>query len=172
MPPGNLRQVAPHPYGLTLSPDGTVAVTANSGVRPFSISIIRNVMDARPSVQQVPPGTEIDEGILAAVFMALAISTDNQLLYVGGGQTGSIVECDLASGDRLRSFDGNVTLNGRPYEDSYMGDLVLSRDRHLLYVVDQTNFRLVTIDLGRGELIASVQVGRYPFGMALSPDGK
>ena len=33
-PRGLLREVAPHPYGLTLSPDGSVAVTANSGVRP------------------------------------------------------------------------------------------------------------------------------------------
>ena len=30
-------EVAPHPFGLTLSPDGTVAVTANSGIAPLSI---------------------------------------------------------------------------------------------------------------------------------------
>jgi len=65
-PKGHQIEVAPHPYGLTLSPDGSVAVTANSGVRPFSISIIRDVTGKNPSVQQVPPEAQTDKGILAA----------------------------------------------------------------------------------------------------------
>ncbi|PIY32184.1 MAG: hypothetical protein COZ08_07565, partial [Bacteroidetes bacterium CG_4_10_14_3_um_filter_42_6] len=42
-PMGKQITVAPHPYGLVLSPDGTVAVTANSGTNPFSISVIKNL---------------------------------------------------------------------------------------------------------------------------------
>ena len=38
-PYGNTFTVAPHPFGLTLSHDGTVAVTANSGTSPLSISL-------------------------------------------------------------------------------------------------------------------------------------
>ena len=45
-PYGKTVTVAPHPFGLTLSPDGRVAVTANSGFRPFSISIVRNLEGA------------------------------------------------------------------------------------------------------------------------------
>ena len=41
-PYGKSVDVAPHPFGLTLSPDGTIAVTANSGTSPISISIIKN----------------------------------------------------------------------------------------------------------------------------------
>ena len=40
-PFGRSVEVAPHPFGLTLSVDGTVAVTANSGTSPISISIIK-----------------------------------------------------------------------------------------------------------------------------------
>jgi hypothetical protein len=36
-----VHQVAPHPYGLTLSMDGSIAVTANSGTNPISISILK-----------------------------------------------------------------------------------------------------------------------------------
>jgi DNA-binding beta-propeller fold protein YncE len=39
-PAGKQIMVAPHPYGLALSPDGKTIITANSGVGPFSISLI------------------------------------------------------------------------------------------------------------------------------------
>ena len=49
---------------------------------------------------------------------------------------------DPSTGDRRRVYD----LNGGDYQDSYTGDLAYDRTRKLLYVVDQANFRLVTID--------------------------
>ena len=171
-PLGRQIMVAPHPYGLALSPDGTIAVTANSGVRPFSISIVRNVLSGRPEVEQIPPGAETDEGILASVFMGLAISPDNRLLYVGGGQEGKIFVFDLASGKGAGSLDCNIEFNEKQYGDSYIGDLVLSADGTLLYAVDQTNFRVVILDTEKRLFVASVDVGRYPFGITLSPDGK
>ena len=170
-PRGRAVMVAPHPYGLVLSPDGEMAVTANSGVRPFSISILRNLTGANPTVQQVPEGVETDEGILAAVFMGLAIAPDGETLYVGGGQEGRVIVFDLASGVRVGDVDANVTFDGTTFEDSYIGDLVLSEDGRTLYAVDQTNFRMIVIDVADRRVIASVPVGRYPFGVTLTPDG-
>ncbi|HCE56314.1 MAG TPA: hypothetical protein DER09_00610, partial [Prolixibacteraceae bacterium] len=89
-PAGKSIVVAPHPYGLTLSPDGNTVVTANSGIRPLSISIIRNILSENPEVQQVPPGPDTDEGVLASVFMGLAVSNDNGVVYVAGGQENKI----------------------------------------------------------------------------------
>ena len=169
-PRGKVLMVAPHPYGLTLSRDGSVAVTANSGVRPFSISIIRNVAGANPTVLQVPQGAASDEGILAAVFMGLAMSPDGGTLYVGGGQEGSVILFDLNSGERIGDIAANGRLGESVYDDSYIGDLVLSRDGERLYAVDQTNFRLIVIDAAARRLIASSPVGRYPFGVTLTPD--
>ena len=72
-PAGKNISTAPHPYGLTLSPNGTIAVTANSGTNPLSITIIRDLLSEHPDVQQVPPGPATDKGVLASVFMGLAI---------------------------------------------------------------------------------------------------
>ncbi len=36
-PLGKQVKVAPHPYGLALSPDGKTLVTVNSGTKPFSV---------------------------------------------------------------------------------------------------------------------------------------
>ena len=72
-PVGNTFRTAPHPYGLCLSPDGNTAVTANSGTSPLSITILRNIKSDYPEIQQIPPGAQTDKGVLASVFMGLAI---------------------------------------------------------------------------------------------------
>jgi DNA-binding beta-propeller fold protein YncE len=104
-PAGKSILTAPHPYGLTLSPDGNIAVTANSGTSPLSITIIRDILSQQPEVQQVPPGPATDAGVLASVFMGLAISPDNQTIYVAGGQENKIFLFDVNSGEKKGSID-------------------------------------------------------------------
>lgn len=54
-PLGRQVKVAPHPYGLALSPDGKTLVTVNSGTRPFSVSIVTGLASEQPQVAQIPP---------------------------------------------------------------------------------------------------------------------
>lgn len=171
-PLGRHVVVAPHPYGLALSQDGTMAVTANCGVKPFSVSLITDTLAENPKVRQIPPGFNTDQGVLASVYMGLAISPDNRTLYVGGGQEGKIVIFDLSTDERVGDIDANISFQGRNYEDSYIGDLILSRDGRILFALDQANFRLVTASPADKKILGSVGLGRYPFGIALSPDGQ
>jgi len=171
-PRGLQIDVAPHPYGLTLSPDGSMAVTANCGVQPFSVSILADVFGENPLVRQIPPEFDTDEGVLASVYMGLAVSPDKKLLYVGGGQEGKIVIFDLTTDKRIGYIDANIPFQGKTYEDSYIGDLVLSSDGKIIFALDQTNFRLVIAGTEARGLLSSLRLGRYPFGLALSPDGK
>ena len=55
-PLGKQVKVAPHPYGLALSPDGKTLVTVNSGTKPFSVSILTGLDSPQPQVAQIPPG--------------------------------------------------------------------------------------------------------------------
>ncbi len=171
-PRGRQIVVAPHPYGMTLSRDGSKVATANCGVRPFSVSIIENITSANPAVRQIPPGFNTDEGVLASVYMGLAFSPDNSFLYVGGGAEGKIIIFDLANDMRTEGIDANGSFGGSTYEDSYIGDLAMSPDGKILYALDQANFRLVAASLETRQLVASVKLGRYPFGLAISPDGR
>ena len=171
-PRGRQIIVAPHPFGLVLSPDGTLAVTANGGIEPFSISVVERVTSDRPVVRQIPPGPGTDKGVLASVYMGLAVSQDNRILYVGGGEEGKIILFDPAEGRRLGEIEADGELGGKNYEDSYIGDLALSRDGKLIYALDQANFRLLIASVAERRLVASVRLGRYPFGLALSPDAR
>ncbi|TAL60500.1 MAG: hypothetical protein EPN88_15825 [Bacteroidetes bacterium] len=170
-PSGKSYVVAPHPFGLVLSNDGKTAVTANSGIRPLSISIIRNITSA-PEIMQIPPGYSNDAGVLASVFMGLAISPDNDKVYVAAGQDNSILVFDIHTGNKIDSVDCSVSEEGAKFPDGYIGDLVISKDGNYIFAVDQSNFRLVIADTRKMKVIKSVQVGRYPFGVALSHDEK
>jgi YVTN family beta-propeller protein len=171
-PAGKSIVIAPHPYGLSLSPDGNTAVTANSGTSPLSITIIRNILSDNPEVQQVPPGPSTDRGVLASVFMGLAISNDNSEVYVAGGQENSIYIFDLQTGEKKGYIDCSYKSDNVDYTHGYIGDLVLSQDGKKLYAVDQIGFRMVVIDIESKKLEHNVPVGRYPFGICLSPDEK
>ena len=165
-PAGMQIKVAPHPYGLTLSNDGSIAVTANSGTSPLSISIIRNINTEHPEVQQVPPGANTDKGILASVFMGLAIAPDNSVVYVAGGQENKIYVFSLKDGRKTDT----ISCGNKDITHGYIGDLVMTRDGSTIYAVDQINFSLLIIDTKTKSLKSRVQVGRYPFGVALTPD--
>ena len=171
-PAGSSVEVAPHPYGLVVTDDGSVAVTANSGVSPLSISIIKGLQSSHPTVMQVPPGPSTDKGILASVFMGLAVSPDQKMVYIAGGQTNKVYIFSMDDGKKLDSVDCSQDINGKNYPDGYIGDMVLGKDGRYLFAVDQTNFRLVIIDARKRRVTGSVMVGRYPFGIALSPDEK
>jgi YVTN family beta-propeller protein len=169
-PVGKSYMLAPHPYGLVLSPDGKTAVTANSGTNPLSISIIRNLDTNNPELQQVPPGPTTDKGVLASVFMGLAITPDSKSVYVSGGQENTIYKFDLSTGNKIDSISCQFSDNKVDYMDGYIGDMRLSKDGKTLYAVDQIGFRLIIIDTETKQIKQNVPVGRYPFGVCLSKD--
>lgn len=174
-PMGRTFRIAPHPFGLALNPDGRTAVTANSGINPVSISILEEVRSESPRIRQIPEGARTDKGILQSVFMGLAISPDNRSVWAAGGQANVIYRFDLQNGQKLDSLRGDLpaqrtTDDVRDVRHGYLGDLRLSRDGRRLFVVDQRNFDLLIFNTQNNTLTDRIRVGRYPFGLALSPD--
>ena len=167
-PAGTWLETAPHPYGLVLSPDNRFVVTANSGTNPISITIIKDPLTDHPRVMQIPEGANTDRGVLASVFMGLAIDPESKYVYVAGGQSNLVFQFDLETGQKTDSIS---CVTSSQTEDGYLGDLTISKDGTLLYVVDQIGFRMVILDLQQKKVIGEVSVGRYPFGICLSTDG-
>ncbi len=171
-PVGRHVKVAPHPYGLTLSPDGKTLVTANSGHAPFSVSIITDLESDRPKVVQIPPGFKSADADPETVFMGVAVAPDNRTLYLSEGDNGRVGIFDLATHQRRDSISLDVDFQGKPYKNSFPGELKLSAGGRRLYVLDLAHFRLVVIDTGAKRIISSTPLGRLPFALALSPDGR
>lgn len=169
-PLGRLIRVAPHPYGLVKSPDGNVIVTSNSGTRPFSLSIIRDFLQSTPQVRQIPEPGASGEGLLETVFMGLAITSDSKQVFASTGGGGDIKTFDLHNGAPLATIPLNGDFADGHFADSYIGELALTKNDSLLYALDQANFRLAIVSVSKRRVIGNIAVGRYPFGIALSPD--
>ena len=172
-PEGVQVTVAPHPYGMALSPDGKLLVTANTGTWPFSLSIISALASNAPVVQQIPPGYPSKNSDVepSSVYMGLAIAGDNRTAYVSEGDTGKIDVYDLQTGQRSQVIILDHEFNGRAYRHSFSGALALSPDGKLLYALDLAHFELVGMETRGGSILWRIGVGRLPFAVAVSPRG-
>ena len=170
-PLGKQVTVAPHPYGLTLSPDGKTLVTVNSGTHPFSVSIITGLADSQPKVVQIPPGFQSADADPESVFMGAAIAPDNRTLYISEGNNGKVGVFDLATHERVASISLDGVYKGTTYSNSLTSTLKLTPDGRRLLVLDLAHFRLVILDTTSRQILSSIPVGRMPYGLALSPDG-
>jgi DNA-binding beta-propeller fold protein YncE len=174
-PPGVSVTVAPHPYGLALSPDGSRLVTVNSGTSPFSASVITELSTQHPKLAQIPPHPKSNDADPKSVFLGAAIAPDNRTLYLSEGNNGKVGIFDLVTDRRLGKLLLDDPPGGEPgghTRDSLTGDLKLSPDGRDLFVLDLAHFRMVVFDTASRKMIASTQVGLMPFGLALSADGQ
>lgn len=172
-PLGRQFTTGPGAFGLALSPDGRYAVTSDGGPNRHTLTVIdtqatpwsvRQLRARRGNAPSEPPDDEDD---WRSVFMGLAFESNGRL-FAAEGNSGRVRHIQIPSGRLLGVFD----LNQGDYSDSYSGDIAYDARRELLFVVDQANFRVAVFNTKNRRLISSVRVGRLPFKLALSPDGK
>jgi YVTN family beta-propeller protein len=173
-PIGRQYITGPGPFGLAVSPNGRTVVSADGGPDLFSLSVLegdkknhwqmRRLEALRRRPEDSEKGRE-DEQEWRSVFLGLAFSGD-RAVYASEGNSGRVRLVDLATGAAKKVFD----LNQGEFRDSYSGDLALDAARGRLYVLDQANFRMVTLDVRTNRIVSSVRLGRLPFSLALSPD--
>lgn len=169
-PTGTMIRVQPHPYGLTMSSDGRWLVAVCSDDPQLAILDLANP-DA-PALSHIPENLGEGEGVLDAAFMGAAVDPANKVVYIAGGGDWSVMAFDLETRDRLFRIDCAHKNEDGDFTFGYTGDLRLSADGRTIYAVDQSNFRLLVIDVESRSVRRSIGVGRYPFGVTLSPDGK
>jgi YVTN family beta-propeller protein len=169
-PVGRVLRTQSYAWGLALSPDGSRAAVLNKDAfelvdlrEPFAV---RRVPPLEPRTRNPEPGTRNEPR--PSSYMGCAFSPDGARFYYGSANEGRIVVLDVAT----TTVAGTIDLNTGGFEDTFAGDLALSRDGRRLFVVDQFNYRLVTVDLESRKVVQSVRVGRNPFAVALSPDEK
>ncbi|MEO8658739.1 MAG: alkaline phosphatase family protein [Bryobacteraceae bacterium] len=171
-PRGQQFRTGPGPFGLAVNPAGDIVVSANGGPSRFSLTALSREgklwrteeIETEGKRKEDEPD---DPDAWRSVFMGLAFDGAHDL-YASEGNSGKVRYVNAYTGKTNFIYD----LNQGGYHDSYTADLALDKDRGLLYVVDQANFRLVVIDAHKHRIVSSVRVGRLPFAMALSPDGR
>jgi DNA-binding beta-propeller fold protein YncE len=183
---------APKPFGLAIAPDEQTIATSNSGAANFSVTLIHAPRGQTPSVTPVS---------LDATFMGVVFSPDGSRFYASGGENGNLWVGDVVSATIIGSVNLNGPAHplDRPlapaapptqrFKGAFLGNLVLTGDGRWLYVVDQASFAVHVVETSRiatgvdaaGKVLepdnfaavaGHAEVGRYPFGIALSPDDR
>jgi DNA-binding beta-propeller fold protein YncE len=156
------------PFGLALSPDGRFAVTANSGPNRYSLTVL-DLSGYHPRTNLLmAPGTrekDSDDDAWESVSIGLTFF-DKDSVFSADGNSGKVRLLSLPSGRR----EETLQLDQGSWRDSYSGDIAFDRERSLLYVADQANFRVAIFNVKNRKLMNSVRVGRLPFRLILSPD--
>lgn len=162
-PAGEMIRITHDPFGMALSPDGKRAVTIHNGV--FTIIDLSTIQATRvPDYEGRIPGVFSNGSFLGVSF------ADERTVYLSGGDNGAVIVFDIERMMRVDSISLDGTVDGVRYEDSFTSDLLV-RGNELL-ALDRGNFRLVRYDIRERRITASIPVGRQPFGLAVSPDGK
>jgi YVTN family beta-propeller protein len=168
-PAGDWIPLAPYPFAMALRSDGAQAAIPSIGF-PFALNVVDGLVSGHPAVLRMPSGTKNDPEM--EVHAGLAYSPDGKLLYVATGDSGNVRAYRTVdwTAEREVSLDGET--GGHKFEGSFAAALIISSDGRTLYALDQGNWRVVILDAATLTRIASVPTGRYPFGLALSPDDK
>src|SRR5262249_36237303 len=161
----------------------------NNGTTPFSVTLIRNLGSSAPVATLVR---------LDATFQGVAFSKDGARFYASGGEDGLVWVGNTATNSIVALVNLNTTahpltgpvnpLTTPPgkFRGSFPGSLTVGPDGRFLYVVDQGAFVTYVIDTTKidvaahgltaadpnnfAAVVGAVKVGRYPFGIAASPD--
>ncbi len=163
-PAGDLLRITHDPFGMAISPDGSTCITLHNGV--FTIIELDSFIVTRVPSYDGSIASPLSRGS----FLGVAFSNDSRRVFLSGGDNGAVLAYDIEKLVTLDSISLNGIVEGVDYQDSFTSDLLLNEAANELLVLDRGNFRMVRIDLATKKIKASVQVGRQPFGLALSPD--
>ncbi len=165
-PAGKTTKITRGAFGLAISPDESKALVLHHNGVVTVMDLLKNEATRVPSYNgKIKP---LDN----AMFLGVAFSSDNKTAYLSGGDKGIVVIFDASTYKKIDSISLDGVFNGEKFEDSFTSDLTINTAKNELFVLDRGNNRLVCVDILSKKITASIPVGRIPFGVSLSRDGK
>lgn len=162
-PVGTQVDVDTFPMRSTLSPDGKYLLVLNGGYNPPSISVI-----------DVAGRREVRRTRVPDCWLGLVFGPDGRTVYVGGGSKARVYRFNFNSqtGDLTAAGEFTAVSNPNSPGNSFIGDVAVSPDGHLLYAADLLENQIAVINLQSGRLIERWKCGRRPYRILMMPGGK
>ncbi len=160
-PAGTSVQVGSLPLAMEIAPEGRHAVLLLNGWREQGLQVVDRFTG------------EITQTVLQeAAFLGLAFSPDGRTLYASGGNQDVVYRYDWADG-RAALRDSLVLAVKAPNRSGtrYPAQVAPSPDGRFLYVAENLADALAVVDVATGRVLARHATDRYPYGVAVAPDG-
>ena len=162
-PIGSQIDLGPGAFGLAISPKGLIAVS-QTGFERFGISILtprnkgawqNNFFWAAPVEDDPQKKAAKPSDRWESASYGIAFESEKEV-WIAEGDSGKVRMLDVANGARRKP----ISINTGDYHNSYTADLAVDPVRHILYVLDQANYRLVLIDTVKDTILSSIATGR------------
>ena len=149
------------PLAMIVAPGGRHLILSLSGWREQGLQVVERAS-----------GRVIQHVTQASAFIGLVASADGHWVYSSGGNSDVVYRYAWA-GDSLALHDSLVL--GRPTKSGgtrYPAGIALSADSRTLYVAENLADSLAVIDVSSGRVRARYATPRYPYGVAVTPQGE
>ncbi len=153
-PAGTQVTVGNLPANGALTPDGRYLAVTNNGCSEKTQEI---------SIVDLQAGKKVSSVQVDSLFLGIAFSTDGHELYVSGGYAGKIYRFAFAGG--VLTADGAIPVRGYP------AGLTLLPDGKLA-VAENTSDKITLVELHTGKVTTEIPVGRYPYWVTATGDGR
>lgn len=173
-PVGQILRITRGAFGLAISPDESKALILhhNGVVTAINLKSGENIPKNSLGMVRVPSYDGKIPPLDNATFLGVAFSKDNKTAFLSGGNKGNVLIFDATTYSVIDSIFLDGKVNSEEYEDSFTSDLTINHAQNELLVLDRGNNRLVRIDISTKKVKTSIPVGRIPFGISLSKDGR
>ncbi len=160
-PAGRTYDVGSLPLTIVPSPEGDRMLLLLSGWREQGVQVIDR--GSGTVLQTVPQ---------PAAFLGAAFSPDGRHFYASGGNQDVVYRYTWRD-KRLALVDSLVLAVKLPGQSGrrYPAGLALSPDGRLLYVAENLGDSLAVIDVASGRVTARYATERYPYAVAVAPNG-
>ncbi|HET9011772.1 MAG TPA: YncE family protein, partial [Gemmatimonadaceae bacterium] len=161
-PAATQHRVGQMPLAMVDAPEGDRVVLLLNGWRDAGIQVVER---GTGRVLQTLP--------LPAAFLGLAFSPDGRALYASGGNGDVVYRFDWRDGSAALRDSVVLAQRARPRADGvrYPAGLAFSRDGRWLYVAENLADSMAVVDVASGRVVQRVATDRYPYGVAVAPDG-
>jgi DNA-binding beta-propeller fold protein YncE len=162
-PAGKQIDLDTFPMHSALSANGKYLLVLNAGYNHPSVSVID--VAAQRELHRVP---------VPDAWLGLTFGPDDASVYIGGGSKASVDEFKFNSdtGELSPARTFSAVNNASDVAQSFIGDVAVSPDGHLLYAADLIGNEIAVINLRSGRLIGNWKCGRRPYRILVAPDNQ
>lgn len=160
-PAGKIADVGSLPLALVPSPDGRRIVLLLNGYRDQGVQIVDRAT-----------GQVTQTLVQPAAFLGLAFSPDGKRLYASGGDEDVVYAYDWANGAATPADTFVLAKKEKGKSGTkYPGGIGMSPNGKTMYVAENLADSLVVVDIATGRVTQRFATERYPYGVAVAPDG-